>query len=205
MKMMRTLFVALGLVCVTPALASFGTGISSYPLMVDKSMLSAEFTGVTSAGGGVGMQARYTHKLTPSIVLDGGVGVSGGERSNRLFAGADFEIFPDYMTQPRVSVKTIYSNAKEFDTRRNNVSVAPTVSKGFSFWGEEAYPFLAIPYGVSLDSDSGTYQTVANLNLGISGPIPAEGYRHLTGTVEMNVNLKNSYSGIFFGVSFPIN
>lgn len=206
MKALRPFALVLSLIIATPsAWSAVGTGISSYPLMIDTSMLSAEFTGITSTGGGVGMQARYTQKISPSIVLDGGAGLASGERQNRIFAGADFEIFPDYMTQPRISLKTMYSNAKEFGTRRNNVSVAPTVSKGFSFWGEEAYPFIAIPYGLSLNSDTNTYQTFANLNMGISGAIPADGYRHLTGTVEMNVGLKDSYSGIFFGVSYPIN
>lgn len=205
MKIMRILVIGLSLMGFSSAWGSFGTGLSTFPLMLDKSMLSAEATGVTSTGGGVGIQARYTHKLTSGIVLDAGAGFSGGERENRVFAGADFEIFPDYMTQPRFSVKTTFSNAKEFGTRRNNVSVAPTLSKGFSFWGEEAYPFIAIPYGVSLDSDTNTYQTVANLNVGVAGMIPVDGYRHLTGTVEMNVSLKDSYSGIFFGVSYPLN
>ncbi len=204
MKNLRNCLLGLALLGPTMAMGSMGLGVSSYPLMLDRNMLSAEFTGVTSTGGGVGLQARYTRKFTPELVFDAGVGLSGGERSNRIFAGTDFEIFPDYMTQPRISLKTTLSNEKEFGTRNTKLTLAPTVSKGFSFWGEEAYPYVAIPYGLSLNSDTNTYQTVANLNLGIAGPIPADGYRHLTGTVEMNVGLKDSYSGIFFGITYPL-
>jgi hypothetical protein len=182
-----------------------GTGVSNYPIVPEKKFISAEFTGITSSGGGVGFQGRYTQKINTQTIFDAGIGMSGGERSSRLFAGVDFEIYPDYQTQPRVSVKTQLSNSKEFDVRRNTIGFAPTVSKGFSFWGHEAYPFVALPYNVSLDSDTKTYQTQANLNIGITGNLPVEGLKHLTGTLEASVKIKDSYSGVFFGISYPIN
>jgi hypothetical protein len=40
---------------------------------------------------------------------------------------------PDYLNQPRVSVKTTITNAEEFGTRRNILSIAPTVSKVLAF------------------------------------------------------------------------
>lgn len=183
----------------------FGTGVSTYPIMLDKKFISGEFTGITSTGGGVGVQGRYTQRLNRKTIIDAGIGMSGGERSSRLFAGADFEIYPDYQRQPRVSVKTEISNNKEFDVRRNTIGISPTVSKGFSFWGHEAYPFVALPYNVSLDSDTKTYETQANLNVGITGNLPFEGYKHLTGTLEASVKIKDSYSGVFMGISYPIN
>lgn len=183
----------------------FGTGVSTYPIMLDKKFISGEFTGITSTGGGVGVQGRYTQRLNSKTIIDAGIGMSGGERTSRLFAGADFELYPDYQNQPRVSVKTTFENAEEFDVRRNTIGVAPTVSKGFSFWGHEAYPFVTLPYRVSLDADNNTYQTQANLSLGITGALPFEGYKHLTGTLEAAVKLKDSYSGIFMGISYPIN
>lgn len=184
---------------------SYGIGVSTFPMMTDTKMVSAEFTGITSTGGGVGMQARYSQKMNSALMLDAGVGLGAGERSNRLFAGADYEILPDYMNQPRVSVKTTLSNAREFEKRRNILSLAPTLSKGFSFWGEEAYPFVALPMGLSLESGSKTYETVMALSLGMTGQLPVDGYRHLTGNVEATVDIKDAYTGIFFGVSYPIN
>ena len=38
--------------------------------MTDKKLISTEFTGVTSTGGGVGVQARYTQKLNKLTTLD---------------------------------------------------------------------------------------------------------------------------------------
>ena len=207
MKTLRTMFVLLGfMTLLTSGKAwSYGTGISSYPLMMEKSMISAEFAGITSTGGGVGVQGRITHKIAQNVVLDGGIGMGAGERNSRVFAGADFELYPDYMRQPRISVKATVENAEEFDSRRNILGVAPTVSKGFSFWGEEAYPFISLPYRIGLNSDTQTYQTQMSLDLGINGSIPVDGYRHFTGTVEANIDLDDSFTGIFLGVSYAIN
>lgn len=184
--------------------ASYGTGYSTYPMMSDKKFFSTELTGITSTGGGVGAQVRYGQKINNSLLIDAGVGISGGERSNRIFAGADYEFFPDYLNQPRMSVKTTITNAEEFGTRRNILSLAPTVSKGFSFWGYEAFPFVSVPVGLSLESGSKTYETITSINLGITGNLPIEEYSHLTGVAEAIINLKDSYTGLFMGISFPI-
>lgn len=203
---MNKLFVSLvfGMALLSSKAFAYGTGYSTFPLMADKKLVSAEFTGITSTGGGVGAQVRYSQKLNSALLIDAGIGISGGERTNRIFAGADYELFPDYMNQPRISVKTSFANANEFDVRRNILSVAPTVSKGFSFWGEEAFPFISLPVGLSLDSDSKTYESVISLGLGVTGHIPLDGYRHLTGVFEGIIGVKDSYSGLFAGVSFPI-
>jgi hypothetical protein len=183
---------------------AYGTGYSAYPLGQKMKLVTAEVTGIFTEGSGAGLQGRYTHKLTPRMILDAGAGLGGGERSSRIFAGADFEIFPDYMKQPRVSLKTTITRADEFDITRNQFGVSPTVSKGFSFWGNEAYPFVAVPVALSLDNKSNTYQTVIAASTGITGPIPIEGYRDLSGNVELNVDLKNSFTALFFGVSYPL-
>lgn len=194
----------IGMTLMSSKAFAYGTGYSTFPMMADKKFVSAEMTGITSTGGGVGAQVRYSQKINSALLIDAGIGLSGGERANRIFAGADYELFPDYMNQPRISVKTSFSNASEFGVRRNILSVAPTISKGFSFWGEEAFPFISLPVGLSLDSDSKTYESIAHLGLGITGHLPIEGYRHLTGVFEGIVGIKDSYSGLFAGVSFPI-
>lgn len=190
---------------VAPSVWAYGIGQSTYPLMEKQHMISTEITGITSTGGGVGMQARYTRKMNNKLVLDGGIGLSGGERSNRIFAGADWEIFPDYMNQPRISVKTSLENAKEFKLRRNILTVAPTVSKGFSFWGKEAFPFVALPLGVQLINETKSYETIANLNLGVTGNLPIAGYEKFTASAEATVGIKDSYTGVFLGLSYPLN
>jgi hypothetical protein len=183
----------------------YGTGQSSYPLLPEKKLVGAEFTGITSTGGGVGVQGRYTQKINSKIVFDAGLGISGGERDSRFFLGTDYELFPDYMNQPRVSIRFNYENAKEFDVRRSILSIAPTVSKGFSFWGTEAFPFFSLPVGINLDGDSKTYESQINANFGVTGNIPLKGYKHLIGTIEGSIKVKDSYTGIFASISYPIN
>ena len=99
----------------------------------------------------------------------------------------------------------LFHQRKEFDVRRNIFTVAPTVSKGFSFWGNEAFPFFSLPVGVNLNGDSKTYETQINANLGITGNLPIEGYRNIMGTVETTVDVKDSFTAFFVGLSYPLN
>ncbi|MDD4973266.1 MAG: hypothetical protein PHY93_02895 [Bacteriovorax sp.] len=185
---------------------AYGTGLSAYPLEVETKLISAELTGITSQGGGLGMQARFTDKLSDKGTIDAGLGISGGERSARLFAGYDYELFPDYENQPRTSVKAFVENSKEFNARRNILGLAPSVSKGFSFWGKEAFPYLSLPYGISLNGTNNSYSTTLSANIGISGLIPADvgADKQLTANAEAIIGLKDSFSGVFFGVAYPI-
>ena len=198
------LAIALLMVCET-VFAFYGVGYSSFPLQRDNKMVGVEMTGVIADGGGLGIQARYTHKTSKRAIVDAGLNVSGGDRNARIFAGLDYEIIPDYLKQPRVSLKATLENSHEFSFRRNILGLIPTVSKGFNVKGNEVYPYLAIPMGISLHSDNGTYKNVMNISVGANGAIPFKGYRHLTGNVEGMVNLKDSYTGVFAGISFPMN
>lgn len=184
---------------------AYGTGISTFPLEVEKKFISAEVTGVTSTGGGLGLQTRFTSKLNEKTTFDAGLGISGGERSARLFAGYDYELFPDYQSQPRTSLKAFFENSKEFGVSRNIIGLAPTFSKGFSFWGHEAFPYLSIPLGISLNGQSNTYATTISANLGIAGMLPIQtGSKKLTASAEAVIGLKDSYSGVFMGLAYPI-
>jgi hypothetical protein len=184
---------------------AYGIGLSTYPLKVETKLLSAEFTGITSTGGGIGMQGRYTQKLSEHGTIDAGLGISGGERSARIFAGYDVELFPDYENQPRTSVKAFIENSKEFRDRRNILGIAPTFSKGFSFWEKEAFPYISFPYGISLNNNSNSYNTTLSANVGISGLIPTEvgETKQLTANAEAIIGLKDSFSGFFMGVAYP--
>ncbi len=204
MKGIKLFSLILGLVASSNSMA-YGLGQSSYPLMIDSKAISTEFTGIVSTGGGVGLQARYTQKLNSKTIVDAGLGISGGERSSRLFAGMDYEILPDYGNQPKFTLKGSFESAKEFNTRLNIIGLAPTISKGFSFWGQEAYPFLALPIGIGLESESKTYSTRTQVSTGITGKLPIEGYRHLTGSLEANFNLSDSHSSVIIGLAYPLD
>ncbi len=205
MSPFKKLKVAIFLILFSTQSWSSGVGLSSYPLMIDKKFVSLEMTGNLSSDGGFGIQGRYTQKLHSKMALDAGIGISGGKRSGRIFAGLDYEFFPDYMKQPRFSVKAMLQNVKEGINRKNVFGITPIFSKGFSFWGYEGFPYVSIPLAISLDSAEKSYETVANISLGIAGKIPFSGYSHLTANLEGMLNVKDSYSGLFFGLAFPMN
>lgn len=184
---------------------AYGVGQSTHPMAEGKKLISTEFTGITSDDGGMGMQVRYTQKLNRIFSYDVGLGISGGDRAQRLFVGADYEIYPDYLRQPRFSIKANLERAEEFEKTNTIVSVAPTISKGFNFWGKEAFPYVSLPVGLSLNGDEKSYENTISLNTGINGQLPFKGYRHLNGNLEVQVGLKDSFTAFLAGVSFPMN
>lgn len=184
---------------------ALGIGNSSFPMMTGKKFISTEFTGTTTDDGGMGLQVRYTQKMNPQLTMDAGIGIAGGDRSQRAFLGADYELYPDYMQQPKISLRTKLSRAQEFEKTKTIVSLAPTFSKGFNVYGNEAFPYVSIPLGLNLNSDERTYESTASLNLGVNGKLPIEGYKHLNGNAEVQVGLKESYTAMVLGLSFPMN
>ena len=198
-----SLLLALGLS--TSALAHV-VAYSTLPLPKDKKLFSSEMTGDVSDGGGVGIQGRFVY--VPTMVkgnVDAGFGLAGGERSMRFFTGYDYEIFPDYKEQPRISLKSMFEWVKEDGEGIKRFSAAPTLSKGFSFWGKEGYPYVSMPVGIALNGNQSTYQNYAELAVGISGQLPVAGYSYLMANVEANISLANSSSGVRVGVSYPFN
>jgi hypothetical protein len=179
-------------------------GVSSHPFAMKNQVVTTEFTGYMSNGTGMGLTARYFNRVNEDINLDIGVGVTDGERANRAFLGADFQIFPDYGDQPRISLKAMGETADEFSTRYNSLGVAPTISKGFSIDGHEVFPFVALPMRVAMDAEDGTYETQTALALGATGRLPFEGMDNMVGNIEANVGLRNSFSSIVLGISLPI-
>ncbi|MBT6324817.1 MAG: hypothetical protein HOJ35_02520 [Bdellovibrionales bacterium] len=184
---------------------SYGVGYSSLPMLPNKKIIATELTSIVSSGGGVGVQARYIQALKDDSSIDIGLGIAGGENSSRVFVGYDKEIFPDYGNQPKVSVKASWENTNSGDHRVNTFSISPIASKGMSFWGKEGYPFVSVPLGVTLDGSDNTYLTSLSLTTGVTGRLPIEGYDHITANIEANIDLKNSWSGLFVGFSYPIN
>ncbi|MBL6990945.1 MAG: hypothetical protein ISR65_14260 [Bacteriovoracaceae bacterium] len=205
MKIQKLLLICL-IFFTSANLWAYGVGYSTFPSSKNTKMIASEFTGVISEDGGVGAQIRYAQKITDQATIDTGLGISGGERSSgRLFVGVDYEVFPDYMKQPRLSVKTSFANVKEYESRRNIISITPILSKGFSFWGHESFPYVAIPAGLNLSSNNETYKTTITMRIGINGKLPFKGYNHLLVNTELGVNIKDSYSGFSVGLSYPIN
>lgn len=183
---------------------AYGIGYASYPLQEKQLLLAPEFVGLFSNGAGAGIQGRVTFKPNQPFVVEGGFGVGTGDRPVRIFTGVDYEIFPDYDNQPRVSVKGSYEYAREFKQGINILGVAPTISKGFLFWGHKAYPYFAIPFALGLHDATKTYQSRLNMTVGIAGNIPMQSQGHLIGNAEMTVSLKDGYGGFLLSVAYPL-
>jgi hypothetical protein len=186
------------------AVASATVGLSTHPFTMKKQVITTEFNSYTTNGAGAGITAKYFQRINENFNFDAGVGVTDGERANRFFAGGDFQLFPDYGRQPRVSVKGLLETMSFDGNRINSFGAAPTVSKGFSFWGNEAFPFLAVPMRVSLNTDTNTYETSTAVAMGITGRLPLDGYESLIYNFETNFSVRNSANAILMGISLPI-
>lgn len=179
-------------------------GVSSHPFTMKKHVITTEFNSYLTNGSGMGISAKYFQRVNDKLNFDAGFGFTDGDRSSRFVIGADAQIIPDYGRQPRISLKgTLESENLEGD-RINTVGAAPTLSKGFAFWGREAFPFIALPLKVSLNTNEGTYETSTAIAAGITGRLPFGNFRDLVGNLETNISLRNSYTAIVMGVSLPI-
>lgn len=201
---MKRLGLLLGTVLLSSAASATTVGLSAHPFTMKKQVVTTEFNNYSNNGAGTGISARYLNRVTERVSFDAGFGITDGERANRLFLGTDIEMIPDYGRQPRVSIKGLLESANNDKDRVNSFGMAPTLSKGFAFWGKEAFPFIALPMKVSLNTNENTYETSTAVAAGITGRLPFNGYQNLVANVETNFSLRNSYSSIVFGISLPI-
>jgi hypothetical protein len=200
---MKKLGLILGLALLS-SMAMATIGVSTHPFTMKKQVITTEFNNYMSNGTGSGITAKYFQRVNEVVNFDAGVGITDGDRANNVFMGADFQMIPDYGRQPRVSVKALLDTMDFGGDRINSFGAAPTISKGFSFWGKEAFPFLAVPMKVSLNADENTYFTSTAVAAGITGRIPVAGYENLVYNFETNMSLRNSYTGFVMGISLPI-
>jgi len=200
--MKKILVLALTLV-VANALANV-VGISAHPFNLKRHIIQGEFNGNFSSGSGMGLQGRYMFKKSKTLSFDTGIMLSNSDRSSRIYGGADWEIYPDHAKQPRVSIKAFIEKTDDFDIDTTSMGFAPIVSKGISISGNEAFPFISLPLRISLDPSTKRYQPVYAISTGITGRLPWKSMKHLTGNIEANFNLKNSYTGLLFGVAYPL-
>jgi len=155
-------------------------------------------TGYMSQRQEVGMGMRYTQELNSGRILD--ISASGAQNSRGLALGSgmDFELLREDVSQPRVSLKPYYQYLKFEDINQNLIGAAPTIRKGFSIQGNEFFPYLAVPTGIKINSDSQEFDYYASLTLGASTPLPAAGGDKLLVSVEGNKNLgaSSDYLGV---------
>jgi hypothetical protein len=194
----------IGFFMVCSDLFAYGTGFSVFPLERNFGNFTMEYVGFVSNGKGDGFQARYSRRMNSIMTIDGGIGISNSELTKRVFAAADIELMPDYGQMPRVSIRPFFQSAQEYDSRRNIFGATPMISKGFSFWGKEAYPFMGLPIGLVLNSNTRQYEVRTQLALGMAGKLPSSNFENVLVNVEGNFNIQNSYSAVYLGLSFPL-
>ena len=201
---MKKLGLFLGSVLLSQIAGASTIGVSAHPFTMQKQVIRTEFSNYGANGVGTGINASYFKRLNERVNFDAGFGISDGKSSSTVFAGADFELIPDYGRQPRVSIKTLLDSQNFNGDRINSFGAAPTLSKGFAFWGNEAFPFVALPVRVGLNADENTFQTSTALAAGITGRLPFDGFENLIANFETNIAIRNSNSSVVLGVSLPI-
>lgn len=196
--------ILLGLVALSLTSGAFASiiGLSNHPFTMKKHVITTEFNNYMTNGSGAGITARYLQRMNDSMSADIVAGFTNGDRASTLRAGMDYRLIPDFGRQPKISLKG-FAGTESFDGDRiNSFGVAPTISKGFAFWGKEAFPFVSIPMSVNMNTESSTYETTTALATGISGRIP--GVENLVGNFEMNFPIRNSFTSMVIGVSVPL-
>ena len=201
---MKKILLGLAISGISVSVLASTIGISNHPFLMKKHIISTEYNNYLNDGSGMGLTAKYLNKIDDSLSVDAGFGFTDGERASRLFVGADMKILPDYGRQPKFSIKGMAETENTDGSRINSFGFAPTLSKGFAFWGREAFPFIALPMKVSLNTNDKEYRTTSAVALGMTGRIPLEGVKNLVGNIEANISLRNSYSALVMGVSLPI-
>ncbi len=173
-------------------------GISTHPLNDDAKVLSAEMTGYMSQRQEVGMGLRYTQEVMRGQIFDLSAAGAQNSRGLTLGTGMDFEILREDVSQPRFSLKPYFQYQKFDDLNQNLIGVAPTLRKGFSIEGVEFFPYLAVPTGVKMNSDTQQFDYYASLTIGASAPLAAAGGDKLLVSVETNKNMgaSSDYVGV---------
>ncbi len=199
-----TLLVVLFAMIIGSAMA-YDIGVSAHPFTLQSQVINTEIDYAASNGTGTGVGVRYFRRFSSNINFDAGLGVNSGERENRIFTGLDYQIFPDYGNQPRISVKGLYSYSTEFEQNVHRIGFAPVISKGLNVYGEEVFPFVSLPLQIGLNSDSNKYQTINTLAFGATAKLPVNGYDKLLVNFETQINFRNSFNAVSLGISLPIN
>lgn len=191
---MKTIIILFSLLLSLPSKASI-VGISSHPLNEQAKVLSAEMTGYMSQRNEMGMGLRYTQEVSRYRIFD--VTASGAQESRGLTmgAGVDFELLSEDVSRPRLSVKP-YVQYQKFDAESSNlVGIAPMMRKGFSVNGQEFFPYLALPSGLKIDSDTDEFVYYASMTVGTSMPFPGNDNFLLSLEGNTNMGASSDYLG----------
>lgn len=177
-------------------------GISTHPLSSNGKVFSAEMTGYMSERNEMGAGIRYTQEVDDYKTLDFKVSGAQESRGLTLGMGMDFELLNEDIIQPRISIKPYFEHQRFEDATSTYLGLAPSLRKGFSLSGQEIFPYLAVPSGIKLDSETDEFVFYSALSVGASMPFPAAGTDKLLLSIEGSKNLGSSADTIGCMVSW---
>lgn len=167
-------------------------GVSTHPLNEEARVLSAEVSGYMSQQQEVGMGLRYTQEVDRDQLLD--FSASGGQDSRSFIGGVgmDYALLREDVFQPRISLKPYFQYMKVDATTSSLFGFAPSLRKGLSVYGQEVFPYLAIPSGIMINNSSNEFDFYSSLTVGASMPFPGAGTEKLLLSVQGNKNMGSS-------------
>ena len=176
-------------------------GITTHPQSDEARVLSLETAGYFSHRHEMSGGIRYTHGFSDSELLDIAIGAGQYSRGMTVSVGMDFELLKDEDNQPRLSLKPFFQHQKFDSSKHSNLGFAPILRKGLNISGLDFYPYLAIPTGMKLDSETDEFKYFAQASLGATFTIPGtqdslalgfEGSKNL-GSANDSLNLNISW------------
>jgi hypothetical protein len=183
---MKTIYFITLFLCVNASASIMG--ISNHPLGTNARLLSAEITGHMSQRNEMAAGLRYTQKVSRKRIFD--LNVSGGQSSRglQIGSGMDFELLPEKLHLPKVSIKAYHLHQRFESQSHTSVGLAPAIKKSFGFMGKEFFPYLATPLGIKINSLTSEFVYQANLTIGASLFLPGDYQDKILLSIEGNKN-----------------
>lgn len=168
----------------------------------NEALFATEVAGVFNNGKGVGVQTRFRKGILPGIDFDGGIGVNNGDRASKIFVNMDFELYPDYDSQPRLVLRGFFERWRIDDFKNNHFGMAPIVSKAFRMDSLEFYPYIGVPLGINMNQTTDEAEFTMQTAIGVTADLGALDAKGLNASVELDIDMVNSYTGGLVGLSF---
>jgi len=164
-------------------------GISTHPLNEKSRVLSAEMTGYMSKQNEMGMGLRYTQALSDFKILDFNLSGAQESRAMNMNLGMDFIVLEEDVSRPRFSFKTFLGLSKYENEKTNSIGFAPTMRKGLSVGKQEIFPYLSIPAGMKINTNTDEFVFSSSLTMGTSFNYPGLKSKNLLMSFEANKDL----------------
>lgn len=170
-------------------------GLSAHDFTKGKLFLTGEVFAKLNNDTGGGVQLQGTFRVDEKIKVNGGYAYHSGISNHRFFVGADYEVFPDYRDQPRVSVKGLLEAIIPKHGSRFSIGLAPVISKGIAVDDKYLYPFISLP----IFRNMGSYKSFWQMALGLGTTLNLNSEFIIN--FEANIELKDYSSSILLGIS----